>query len=201
MRQAKGFYAMYAALIALAATIVLIPGSPLGLITVGVQVLAGVLLPSATVFLLLLCNDKEVLGPWVNGVKTNIAGGIVVAILVILSAILMISVVFGRVSLGQVLGIMGVSAIAAVLAGGLVFMRAWLVRRRGTRGRDAGALPAGRPGDRKESRENWRMPPLAMLAPVQMSMARRVGMSAMYVYLGAAIILVIVRVAQIAIGG
>jgi len=201
VKQAKGFYAMYAALIALAATIVLIPGSPLGLITVGVQVLAGVLLPSATVFLLLLCNDKEVLGPWVNGVKTNIAGGIVVAILVILSAILMISVVFGRVSLGQVLGIMGVSAIAAVLAGGLVFMRAWLVRRRGTRGRDAGALPAGRPGDRKESRENWRMPPLAMLAPVQMSMARRVGMSAMYVYLGAAIILVIVRVAQIAIGG
>jgi len=31
-----------------------------------VQVLAGVLLPSATVFLLLLCNDKPVLGPWAN---------------------------------------------------------------------------------------------------------------------------------------
>jgi hypothetical protein len=45
------------------------------------------------------------------------------------------------------------------------------------------------------------MPPLAMLAPVQMSLARRVGMSAMYVYLAAAIILVIVRVAQIAAGG
>ena len=45
------------------------------------------------------------------------------------------------------------------------------------------------------------MPPLAMLAPVQMSMARRVGMSAMYVYLGAAITLVIVRVAQLALGG
>src|SRR5258707_10344899 len=45
VKQAKGFYAMYAALIALAATIVLIPGSPLGLIAVGVQVLAGVLLP------------------------------------------------------------------------------------------------------------------------------------------------------------
>jgi NRAMP (natural resistance-associated macrophage protein)-like metal ion transporter len=201
VKQAKGFYAMYAALIALAATIVLIPGSPLGLITIGVQVLAGVLLPSATVFLLLLCNDKEVLGPWVNGVKTNIAAGIVVAILVILSAILMISVVFGRVSIGQVLGIMGASAIAAVLAGGFVLMRARLARRRGTRRHDAAAVPAGRPGDRKEGRENWRMPPLAMLAPVQMSMARRVGMSAMYVYLGAAIILVIVRVAQIAIGG
>ncbi len=56
----------------------LIPGSPLGLLTEGVQVLAGVLLPSATVFLLLLCNDKEVLGPWVNGRATNVfAGGVV----------------------------------------------------------------------------------------------------------------------------
>ena len=42
---------------------VFIPGAPLGLITVAVQTLAGVLLPSATVFLLLLCNDRAVLGP------------------------------------------------------------------------------------------------------------------------------------------
>ena len=63
---AKGFYAVYFLLIAVAAAIVLTPGSPLGLLTVAVQVLAGVLLPSATVFLLLLCNDKPVLGPWVN---------------------------------------------------------------------------------------------------------------------------------------
>src|SRR5262252_3771224 len=79
VKQAKGFYAMYAALIAVAAGIVLLPGSPLGLLTEGVQVLAGVLLPSATVFLLLLCNDKQVLGPWVNGKATNIFSGAVIA--------------------------------------------------------------------------------------------------------------------------
>ena len=62
-RQAKGFYAIYAALIAGAATIVLIPGTPLGLLTEGVQALAGVLLPSATIYLLLLCTDRAVLGP------------------------------------------------------------------------------------------------------------------------------------------
>ena len=44
----------------------LIPGAPLGVITLAVQALAGVLLPSASVFLLLLCNDREVLGPWRN---------------------------------------------------------------------------------------------------------------------------------------
>jgi Mn2+/Fe2+ NRAMP family transporter len=200
VKQAKGFYAMYAALIALAATIVLIPGSPLGLITVGVQVLAGVLLPSATVFLLLLCNDKEVLGPWVNGVKTNVAAGIVVGILVMLSAILMISVVFGRESAGAVVGILAACVMAAALTGGFLVVRAWHRRIRGVGRRDSAAMPADSSEDKK-SKENWRMPPLAMLAPVPMSLTRRVGMSAMYIYLGAAIILVIVRVAEIALGG
>ena len=65
--QAKAFYASFAGLMALAAAIVLIPGAPLGVITVAVQALAGVLLPSASVFLLLLCNDREVLGPGSTG--------------------------------------------------------------------------------------------------------------------------------------
>jgi hypothetical protein len=209
VKQAKGFYAMYAALIALAAAIVLIPGSPLGLITVGVQVLAGVLLPSATVFLLLLCNDKEVLGPWVNSLRHNVAAGIVVGVLVMLSAILMISVVFGTVSAGQVIAILAACAIAAALTGGLLAMRAGrrrVVRRRaalvpGTGVVRGGAVPVARRSEERENRDSWRMPPLAMLAPAPMSLARRIGMSAMYVYLGAAIILVIVRVAQIALGG
>jgi Mn2+/Fe2+ NRAMP family transporter len=45
--EAKGFYVVFVGLIAVAATIVIIPGSPLGLLTEGVQTLAGVLLPSA----------------------------------------------------------------------------------------------------------------------------------------------------------
>src|SRR5215467_72057 len=195
VKQAKGFYAMYAALIALAAAIVLIPGSPLGLFTVGVQVLAGVLLPSATVFLLLLCNDKEVLGPWVNGLRTNILAVIVVGVLVMLSAILMTSVVFGTLSVGQVLAIVAACLAAAALTGGFLLFRRWLAGR---------AIPASQrplaPVDRK-NRENWRMPPLAMLAPVRMSVSRRVAMSAMWAYLAAAIALVIVRVVQIALGG
>ena len=57
-REAKLFHGSYGAMVVLAAAIVLIPGAPLGTITTAVQALAGVLLPSATVFLLLLCNDK-----------------------------------------------------------------------------------------------------------------------------------------------
>ncbi|MFM0751587.1 divalent metal cation transporter, partial [Paraburkholderia sediminicola] len=82
---AKGFYLVYFGIVAAAAALVLIPGSPLGLLTEAVQTLAGVLLPSATVFLLLLCNDKAVLGPWVNSKKLNLFTGAVIWVLVMLS--------------------------------------------------------------------------------------------------------------------
>ena len=196
VKQAKGFYAMYAALIALAAIVVLIPGSPLGLFTVGVQVLAGVLLPSATVFLLMLCNDKQVLGPWVNGKGSNIAASIVIGALVVLSAILMASVLFGSVSSTQVMAILAGAAAVGVVAAAVIGVRGWHRRRLGL------VKAAPHPGklmDRK-TRENWRMPPLAMLAPVKMSTGRRVAMLAMWAYLAVAFVLVIVRVIQLAIG-
>ena len=105
--QAKGFYALYAALIGGAAVIVLLPGSPLGLITEGVQVLAGVLLPAATVFLLMLCNDKAVLGPWVNTAKTNAFTGAVIAVLITLSVVLTASVMFPAITASAIFAIMG----------------------------------------------------------------------------------------------
>src|ERR1039458_153948 len=93
------------------AVLVLTPGTPLGLLTNAVQTLAGVLLPSATVFLLLLCNDKAVLGPWVNSRILNLFTGTVVAVLVMLSVILTASVLFPD---------MGANAIMGILAGGSV---------------------------------------------------------------------------------
>src|SRR6202140_4968764 len=95
---AKGFYAVYCALITVSAALVLTPGTPLGLLTNAVQTLAGVLLPSATVFLLLLCNDKAVLGPWANTKNVNIFTGTVIAVLVMLSVILTASVVYPGIS-------------------------------------------------------------------------------------------------------
>jgi len=59
VREAKLFYASYAAMVALAAAIVLIPHAPQGLITTAVQALAGIMLPSATVFAVLLCNGPR----------------------------------------------------------------------------------------------------------------------------------------------
>jgi Mn2+/Fe2+ NRAMP family transporter len=56
---AKQFYLSYTAMVAVAAAIVLIPGTPLGLIFTAVQALAGLPLPSASMFLLLICSDRK----------------------------------------------------------------------------------------------------------------------------------------------
>jgi NRAMP (natural resistance-associated macrophage protein)-like metal ion transporter len=105
--EAKAFYAVYCGLIALAAALVLTPGTPLGLLTNAVQTLAGVLLPSATAFLLLLCNDKAVLGPWVNGRWLNLFTGGVIVILVLLSMILTASVLFPELGSTTIIAFLG----------------------------------------------------------------------------------------------
>jgi len=186
--QAKGFYAIYVALICGAATVVLIPGSPLGLITEGVQVLAGVLLPSATVFLLLLCNDKAVLGPWVNGRRTNAFTAAVISVLITLSVILTVSVVFPHITAGQILMIIAGCAAAAVAAGGALLAR-------GTSGgaADEGVASYG-------DRMMWRMPPLSELPAPVITGARKVGLIALRGYLAMAMILVVVKVVLMAIG-
>ena len=115
-KDAKVFYGVYGGLVTLAAALVLTPGTPLGLLTNAVQALAGVLLPSATVFLLLLCNDREVLGPWVNGRWQNLFTGGVVAALVMLSVILTAAVLFPDLDETMILTILGVGTALAILA-------------------------------------------------------------------------------------
>jgi Mn2+/Fe2+ NRAMP family transporter len=190
VRQAKGFYAVYAALIAGAATIVLIPGSPLALITEGVQVLAGVLLPSATVFLLLLCNDKSVLGPWVNRRGTNLFTSAVIALLIALSVVLTSSVLFPEITGHQIMTIMAACGAVAVLAGAVALARA-----RRSPGREPTAEDAS-----IEGRDNWRMPPLATLSAPLLSRTRKIGLSALRLYLAVAMILVVVKIVQVALG-
>jgi NRAMP (natural resistance-associated macrophage protein)-like metal ion transporter len=188
LKGAKGFYAVYGGLVATAAAVVLIPGSPLGLLTEGVQTLAGVLLPSASVFLLLLCNDREVLGPWVNGRKTNLFTSAVVAVLVALSVILTASVLFPAITAPQIMTIMACCGAGAALAAGYALTR---------RLRTGTASPARLD---REGREAWRMPPLALLSRPSMSASRKIGMSALRLYLAVAMILVIIRIVQLALG-
>jgi len=89
IRKAPGFYLTYVVCVGLAAAIALIPGAPLQLIILGVQVLAGIMLPSAIIFLQLLLNDKEVLGDeYVNRRSNNWVNWTIIIVLFILSLIL-----------------------------------------------------------------------------------------------------------------
>ena len=87
-RKAKGFYSVYLLSVAVAAGLVLIPRAPLQLIILGVQVLAGVMLPSAIIFLQLLLNDKELLGPYANKPWNNLVNWTIIIVLFALSLIL-----------------------------------------------------------------------------------------------------------------
>jgi Mn2+/Fe2+ NRAMP family transporter len=86
--RAKGFYGVYAVCVAVAAGIVLIPKAPLQLIILSVQVLAGVMLPSAIIFLQLLLNDKELLGEYANKPWNNLVNWTIIVVLFALSMIL-----------------------------------------------------------------------------------------------------------------
>jgi Mn2+/Fe2+ NRAMP family transporter len=88
LKDAPGFYAVYVGCIAAAAAVVLIPQAPLQLIIVSVQVLAGIMLPAAIIFLQLLLNDKELMGAYVNKPWNNWLNWTIIALLFALSLVL-----------------------------------------------------------------------------------------------------------------
>jgi NRAMP (natural resistance-associated macrophage protein)-like metal ion transporter len=189
-RDAKLFYGLFAGVIACAASIVLIPGAPLGVITEAVQALAGVLLPSASVFLLLLCNDRDVLGPWRNRPWLNALASVIVATLVLLSLILMATTVFPNINV-TTFALIG----AALLAAGLVALGLLTLRSR--REARAAGITEQAP---KVPKEQWTMAPLALLGRPEMSTGRRAAMLTMSGYLVVAVILLVVKAVQLAGG-
>jgi Mn2+/Fe2+ NRAMP family transporter len=229
--QAKGFYALYAALIGGAAVVVLLPGSPLGLITEGVQVLAGVLLPAATVFLLMLCNDRAVLGPWVNTLKTNAFTGAVITVLITLSVVLTASVMFPAITAPAIFAIMAGCAAVAVAGGGFALVHARRSARAAALAEAAELTEVAELTEAAESsgvavlsetprpeggieveaavagaalapvdKLSWRMPPLSELPTPVIRGARRIGLLGLRGYLAIAMIMVIVKIVETALG-
>ena len=188
IREAKVFYGSYTGMVAVAAAIVLIPHAPLGLITTAVQALAGILLPSATVFLVLLCNDRAVLGPWLNKPWLNVVATAIVSALLVLSLVLVISTVFPSINvtgLVEVLG--GVTAVVVIAASTWML---WSARR---------ASPA--PDMPRSEKENWRMPALALLERPPWSLPKRIAMLTMAGYIILAVLLLVVKAVQLALVG
>jgi Mn2+/Fe2+ NRAMP family transporter len=93
--EAPQFYGLYSLLIFLGAGIVLLPGIPLIPVMYISQVINGIVLPVILVFMLVLINNKKLMGEYVNkGVYNFISWGTVI-ILVGLSIALLVSMIRG----------------------------------------------------------------------------------------------------------
>ncbi len=191
--QAKTFYGIYCCLIAVAAALVLVPNVPLGLLTNAVQTLAGVLLPSASVFLLLLCNDTELLGPWANSFKLNVFTSLVVGVLVLLSLILTAAVLFPDIDGGALAWILGGGAAIGCMMVAVVALRARRPRAAPQAAPPARHFPATTPPSA------WRAPHLDAIGAIRLTPMRRLSMLVLRGYLVIAVIMVVVRVVQTAV--
>ncbi|MBV8480728.1 MAG: divalent metal cation transporter [Actinobacteria bacterium] len=180
-RDAPAFYGSFAVLVLLAATIELAPGVPLGAVTTIVQALAAVLLPGAAVFLLLLCNDKAVLGPWVNPRWLNALATLIVGTLLVLSGLLMTVLLFPHVDVRLVALLLGAGTAAGIIAAG-----ALIARRGGLSSRFSGT---------PWERATWTMPALETIPAPVSSRARTVGLVALRLYLIVAALLLVVKAA------
>jgi Mn2+/Fe2+ NRAMP family transporter len=190
--EARVFYGSYAILIVTAAAIVLVPGTPLGIITIATQAVAGVLLPSAAVFLLLLCNDKAVLGPWVNSRRLNAVATLIIAMLLLLSAVLTVETIDPGLSIVRTLS--QVPVVASVCALGLVTLIA-----AGVRAARPNRNPEPRSPFSSAERRSWTMPRLDALRRPEPSVARTVGLLILRVYVACALALVVVKTVELAL--
>jgi Mn2+/Fe2+ NRAMP family transporter len=94
VRQAPWFSIFRFVILLAAGIVVLIPGAPLVLITLFVQVIAVTLLPAALVFLILLLNNKELVGKYKNTLAQNIIATSIVGIIIVLSTLYGVSTLF-----------------------------------------------------------------------------------------------------------
>ena len=183
IREAKSFYGMFAGLLAVAGFITVIsPNRILGLVTLMVQAMCGLMLPSTTIFALLLSNDRAILGPWTNSKWLNVFATIIVTVLVVLSVTLMVSTLFPGINDVKLLEYLG--ALAAV---GLAI------------GLPIGLKRMAEPFVTSVDKRDWRTPRLSLLSAPATSRPRRWLLRCVAVYLAVAGVLLVVRFIQLAI--
>jgi Mn2+/Fe2+ NRAMP family transporter len=90
-REAPQFLGFYTAFIAIGAGLIMLPNVPLIKIMFLSQTVNGMLLPIVLVIMLRLVNDREVMGEFVNSKRMNIVTWLTVAVLILLTAMLLVT--------------------------------------------------------------------------------------------------------------
>jgi hypothetical protein len=171
---------------------------------------------STTVFLVLLCNDRPVLGPWVNSFRQNALAWMIVWSLLVLSLLLTAATLFPDLSAPAVVSGLAAGGVLGVVGAAIVFVVGWLSDRREVENtvqfdaldldqaeefdRLAKLTRAERKALRAGVRTRWTTPALATLERPVMSLGRRAGLFTLRVYLVLACVLVVVKIVQAGIG-
>jgi Mn2+/Fe2+ NRAMP family transporter len=95
IRDAPAFFIIFTGLIVIGGAAVLIPGLPLATVTILSQDVDGLILPAILVYMLILINDKRVMGRYANGRFANIFGGATIVGVIILTVMLLVSAIPG----------------------------------------------------------------------------------------------------------
>lgn len=94
--EAKEFYVLYTGIIIISVIIIMIPNAPLIPISIWSQVINGILLPVVLISMMILINNRKIMGNYTNKPLTNVIGWGAVIILVILSVTLLILPLINR---------------------------------------------------------------------------------------------------------
>ncbi|HTY92419.1 MAG TPA: NRAMP family divalent metal transporter [Steroidobacteraceae bacterium] len=202
MRQAPWFYGLYAVSIAVAAVVTLAWANDLDVVINGVEALNGILLPSALVFLILLSNDKAVLGPWSNTTAQNWISGIIAWVVLTFSLAPLVTTFWPVITLKQTFIGGAVCLVLGVIAAFL------LLRFRASRNEPVVDGPGNnrRPPDMdratwketlSERRTAWRTPRIDTLERPTLSMTRRIGLLSLRGYILFAIVIMVIKLIQV----
>ncbi|HXZ37155.1 MAG TPA: Nramp family divalent metal transporter [Thermodesulfobacteriota bacterium] len=89
--EAPQFYGLYSLMIILGAAVILFPKIPLIPIMFYSQVINGVLLPVILIFMLILVNDRRIMGKFTNGWVLNLISFVTIAVLILLSGAMVVT--------------------------------------------------------------------------------------------------------------
>jgi Mn2+/Fe2+ NRAMP family transporter len=94
--EAPQFYGLYSLMVFLGAGIILLPDMPLITIMYYSQVINGAILPVILIFMLLLVNDRKIMGEYTNSLVMNIISWLTAAILTVLSLAMLAFALFTK---------------------------------------------------------------------------------------------------------
>ncbi|QAT40922.1 Nramp family divalent metal transporter [Clostridium sp. JN-9] len=88
LKEAPEFFTLFTIIIIIGISVILIPGAPLIQITLWSQIINGILLPVVLICMMLMVNNKDIMGRYVNGSIKNIIGWATIVVLILLTVIL-----------------------------------------------------------------------------------------------------------------